>query len=184
MRVQAVVISLLIGLPAAAQGEPPAFDATAARDWYFGEAIYYAQQGYYFEALERLDAELAQHRGVDEPALDSLYRNLHEAQFSVGDFELNYRMHHRAGRAITAVLEGAVDEAVRNDAAYRLARIHFQKGQLDDALHALDRIVGEVPDDIADDIEFLRANTYIGLGRHAEAAEVLKRRSEERRVGK
>ena len=84
-------------------------------------------------------------------------------------------MHHRAGRAITAVLEGAVDEAVRNDAAYRLARIHFQKGQLDDALHALDRIVGRVPDEIADDIEFLRANTYLGLGRHAEAAEVLKR---------
>ena len=31
------------------------------------------------------------------------------------------------GRAIKAVLEGAVDEEVRNDAAYRLARIHFQK---------------------------------------------------------
>jgi tetratricopeptide (TPR) repeat protein len=84
-------------------------------------------------------------------------------------------MHHRAGRAITAVLEGAVDEAVRNDAAYRLARIHFQKGQLEDALHALDRITGRVPDIIADDIAFLRANTYVGLGRHAEAAEVLRR---------
>jgi tetratricopeptide (TPR) repeat protein len=84
-------------------------------------------------------------------------------------------MHHRAGRAITAVLEGAVDEAVRNDAAYRLARIHFQKGQLEDALHALDRITGRVPDIIADEIAFLRANTYVGLGRHAEAAEVLRR---------
>ena len=105
-------------------------------------------KGHFFEALERLDAELGQHRGVDEPALDSLYRNLREAEFSVGDFELNYRMHHRAGRAITAVLEGAVDEVVRNDAAYRLARIHFQKGQLEDALHALDRIVGRVPDEI------------------------------------
>src|SRR6185436_15747860 len=124
---------------------------------YFGESIYYAKQGEYFEALERLDAELGQHRGVDEPALDSLYRNLHEAEFDVGDFELNYRMHHRAGRAITAVLEGAVDEEVRNDAAYRLARIHFQKGQL------------------VDDIAFLRANTYMGLGRQADAAEVLKR---------
>jgi predicted negative regulator of RcsB-dependent stress response len=38
------------------------------------------------------------------------------------------------------VLEGAVDEVVRNDAAYRLARIHFQKNQADDALRALDRI--------------------------------------------
>jgi Tfp pilus assembly protein PilF len=174
MRVQLLVLSFAISSAAAAQ-PAPSEDGTSARDWYFGEALYYAQQGHFFDALERLDAELGQHRGVDEPALDSLYHNLREAEFSVGDFELNYRMHHRAGRAITAVLEGAVDEAVRNDAAYRLARIHFQKGQLDDALHALDRIVGRVPDEIVDDIEFLRANTYLGLGRHAEAAEVLKR---------
>jgi hypothetical protein len=122
MRAQSLVISFSIGLATAANAAPPAAEATAVRDWYFGEAIYHAQQGHYFEALERLDAELGQHRGVDEPALDSLYHNLREAEFDVGDFELNYRMHHRAGRAITAVLEGAVDESVRNDAAYRLAR--------------------------------------------------------------
>jgi predicted negative regulator of RcsB-dependent stress response len=176
-----LLLLLTLGLPAAAV-EPPADvepraadESSAVRDWYFGESLYYAEQGHFFEALERLDAELGQHRAVDEPALDSLYHSLREAEFSVGDFELNYRMHHRAGRAITAVLEGAVDEQVRNDAAYRLARIHFQKGQLEDALHALDRITGDVPDELLDDIEFLRANTYTGLGRHAEAAEILKR---------
>jgi predicted negative regulator of RcsB-dependent stress response len=174
MRVHALCLALLFGMPAVA-ADPPAADEPVARDWYFGESLYYAHQGHFFEALERLDAELGQHRAVDEPALDSLYWSLREAEFSVGDFELNYRMHHRAGRAITAVLEGAVDEVVRNDAAYRLARIHFQKGQLEDALHALDRIAGEVPEEIADDIEFLRANTYTGLGRHTEAAEILKR---------
>jgi hypothetical protein len=167
--------SCALGLAAVAAAQPRADDETTARDWYFGEALFYAQQGHFFEALERLDAELGQHRAIDEPALDSLYRNLREAEFSVGDFELNYRMHHRAGRAITAVLEGAVDEAVRNDAAYRLARIHFQKGQFEDALSALDRIAGRVPEEIVDEVEFLRANTYTGLGRHAEAAEVLGR---------
>jgi len=146
----------------------------ALHDLYFGEAVYYARQGHYFEALERLDAELGQHRAVDEPQLDSLYYHLREAEFDVGDFELNYRMHHRAGRAITAVLEGAVDEIVRNDAAFRLARIHFQKGQLEDALHALGRIEGDVPEEIADEIEYLRANVYLGLARPADAAEVLR----------
>jgi tetratricopeptide (TPR) repeat protein len=175
MRTHAVFLSLLIGPATAADAAPPAADESAAVDWYFGEAVYYAHQEQFFDALERLDAELGQHRGVDEPALDSLYHHLREAEFSVGDFELNYRMHHRAGRAITAVLEGAVDEAVRNDAAYRLARIHFQKGQLEDALQALDRIDGRVPADIEAEIEFLRANIYTGLGRHAEAAEVLRR---------
>ncbi len=144
------------------------------QDLYFGEAIYYAHQGHWFEALERLDAELGQHRAVDEPELDSLYYHLREAEFDVGDFELNYRMHHRAGRAITAVLEGAVDELVRNDAAYRLASIHFQKGQLEDALHALDRIEGRVPEEIADDIEYLRANVFLALARPADAVEVLR----------
>ena len=145
------------------------------RDLFFGEALYYARQGHFFEALERLDAELGQHRALDEPQLDSLYYHLREAEFSVGDFELNYRMHHRAGRAITAVLEGAVDEAIRNDAAFRLARIHFQKGQLEDALSALDRIEGRVPEQIRGEVEFLRANVYLGLGRHADAVTVLSR---------
>ncbi len=145
------------------------------RDLYFGEAIYQARQGRYFEALERLDAELALHNGVDEPQRDSLTYHIGEAEFSVGDFELYYRMHHRAGRAIKAVLDGAVDEAVRNEAAYRLARIHFQKDQAADALTALDRIGGKVPVAIRDDVEFLRANVYMALGRPTDAAGVLKR---------
>ncbi len=145
------------------------------RDLYFGEALYNANQGRYFEALERLDAELALHQGVDEPQRDSLHFHIGEAKFSVGDFELYYRMHHRAGRAIKAVLEGAVDESVRNEAAYRLARIHFQKDQAADALIALDRISGKVPAAIRDDAEFLRANVYLALGRPADATNVLKR---------
>jgi predicted negative regulator of RcsB-dependent stress response len=143
------------------------------RDLHFGEALYHAYQGQYFEALQRLDTELALHRGLDEPELDTLHYHINDAEFSVGDFELNYRMHHRAGRAIKAVLEGAVDEAVRNEAAFRLARIHFQKDQLDDALHALARIDGKLPEEISDDVEFLRANIYMATGRPSEAVEVL-----------
>lgn len=144
-------------------------------DLHFGEALYYAHQGQYLEALERLDAELGQHRDLDEPQLDTLHFHVGEAEFSVGDFELNYRMHHRAGRAIKAVLEGTVDEEVRNEASFRLARIHFQKDQLDEALHALDRIQGRVPEKIKDEVEFLRANVYLASGRPADAANVLQR---------
>jgi tetratricopeptide (TPR) repeat protein len=149
--------------------------ADELNDAHFGEALYYAHQGEYFEALERLDTEVRQHVGVDEPELDTLYVHFDDAEFSLGDFELRYRMHHRAGRAIKAVLEGAVEETVRNDAAYRLARIHFQKGQMDDALRALDRIEGEIPAAIRDDIEFLRANVYLAQERSAESLDVLDR---------
>jgi tetratricopeptide (TPR) repeat protein len=145
------------------------------RDLYFGEALYHAYQGQYFDALQRLDTELAQYHGLDEPVLDTLHYHINGAEFSVGDFELNYRMHHRAGRAIKAVLEGAVDESVRNEAAFRLARIHFQKDQLEDALHALARIEGKVPEEIVDDVEFLRANIYMATGHPSDAVEALKK---------
>jgi len=147
---------------------------TDLKDLHFGEALYYAFQEHYFEALERLDTEIAQHYAVDERELDSLQYHIDHAEFSVGDFELYYRMHHRAGRAIRAVLEGDVEEPVRNEAAFRLARIHFQKGQPGDALHALEGIRGRIPEDIRDDIEFLRANIYLATGRAGDAVEVLR----------
>jgi len=163
---------LLAGLVCVALA-PRSAVADERPDPYFGEAVYYALQGDWFDALERLDTEVLQHRDVDEQSLDSLYSHIDDAEFSLGDFELRYRMHHRAGRAITAVLEGAVDERIRNDAAYRLARIHFQKQQMEDALLALDRTEGEIPRAIRDDIEFLRANVYLAQGRPLDAVPVL-----------
>jgi len=165
---------LSMGLVLAATAASPAI-ADDVRDLYFGEALYQAYQGQYFDALERLDPELAQHRRVDEPELDSLQYHIRQADFSVGDFELRYRMHLRAGRAIKAVLDADVEQPVKNEAAFRLARIEFQKDQPEDALHALERIQGTVPDNIRDDVEFLRANVYLALGRPADAVEVLKR---------
>lgn len=144
------------------------------RDLYFGEALYHAYQGQYFDAIQRLDTELGMYHGLDQPELDTLHYHVNEAEFSVGDFELDYRMHLRAGRAIKAVLEGAVDESVRNEAAFRLARMNFQEGQLDEAMHALQRIQGTVPPQIIDDVEFLRANILIATGRPGEAVNVLK----------
>ena len=148
------------------------------KDLYFGEALYYAHQGDFFAALERLDTEVRQHDSVDEPELDSLHYHMDDAHFSLGDFELRYRMHHRAGRAIRAVLDADVDDAIRNDAAYRLARIHFQKGQMDEAMQALGRIEGEIPKYLRDDIEFLRANVALGQGNPAAALPVLERLTE------
>ena len=165
---------LSMGLALAAVAARPSF-AGDLRDLYFGEALYQAYQGQYFDALERLDAELAQHRRVDEPERDSLQYHIRQADFSVGDFELRYRMHLRAGRAIRAVLDAAVEQPVKNEAAFRLARIEFQKDQPEDALNALERIHGTIPDGIGNDIEFLRANVLLALGRPADAVEVLRR---------
>lgn len=162
---------LAVALPLradAGEAKPPV-------DPYFREALYHAHQGEFFAALERLDAELAQHYGVDERPLDSLYPYVEDAEFSVGDFELEYRMHLRAGRAIRAVLEGDVEEKVRNDAAYRLARLYFEKSQPDTALTVLDSIRGEIPERLAAEIPFLRANVLLALDRPEDAAAVLRK---------
>jgi hypothetical protein len=62
------------------------------KDLYFGEALYCAFQGDWFDAVARLDTELEQHYGLDEPRRDRLYYHINQAEFAVGDFELAYRM--------------------------------------------------------------------------------------------
>lgn len=161
----AAALLLQSASPAWAERDKPEF----LRDAHFGEALFYARQGNYFDAISRLDTELEQHFGVDEPALDTLHFHINDAQFSVGDFELSYGMHHKAGRALTAVIEGDVEPAVRNEAIYRLARLFFQKDQNISALHAIERIQGEIPDSLKDEIVFLRAQIYMVNGRFEEA---------------
>ena len=144
------------------------------KDLYFGEALYDAFQGEWFDAIARLDTELEQFRRVDEPQRDPLHYHVGQAQFAVGDFELAYRMHRRAGRAIQAVIDGNVEEPVRNEAIFRLARIYFQKDEPKNALQAVERIHGAVPERIQDDLAFLRAEIFMANGRFAEAVPILK----------
>lgn len=149
--------------------------AGEVRDLFFGEALYQAYQGHFFDALARLDAELAQHRRVDQPWRDSLEPYVPQADFSVGDFELDYRMHDRAGTVIKAVLEAKVPLGIRNDAAYRLGRLYFQEGRPAEALKALHWIHGKVPRAIRAEVGLLRGNVYMALGRPAAAVPVLER---------
>ncbi len=144
------------------------------KDLYFGEALFHASQKRYFDAISRLDTELAQYYGLDEPSLNSLYYHIDNAEFSVGDFELYYRMHNRAGRAIKAVIEGNVEEKVRNEAIYRLAKIYYQKQQPLNALNTIEKLNGEVPEKLRYEEPFLRAQIYIATGKFSNAIKLLK----------
>ena len=170
-RLLVLLASLLFVAPAVAASTATPKDL---KDLYYGEALYYAYQGEWFEAIARLDSELTQYRRLDEPMLNSLYYHVDQAEFNVGDFELFYRMHQRAGRAIKAVIEGNVEETVRNEAIFRLARIYFQKDQPQNALQAVERIKGAVPEGIRDDLAFLRAQIFMANGRFDDAARILK----------
>lgn len=145
------------------------------KDLFFSEGLYYAYQEQYFDAISKIDAELGQYYGIDEPELNSLHFYLNQAEFSIGDFELYYRMHKRAGRAIKSVLEGNVADEVRNDAAYRLAKIYHQKQQPINALHTIERIKGNIPKKIKYDLELLKAQIFISNGRFEDAIKILSR---------
>jgi hypothetical protein len=145
-----------------------------AKDLYLGEAYYQAAQGNYLDAISRLDTELWQFYRLDDPKLDPLHYQVNQANFSVGDFELYYRMHQRAGRAIKAVLEGNVDEAIRNEAAWRLARIFMEKGDATSALAAIERIKGRIPEKIRNEELLLRGQIYLHVGRFPEAIKIFR----------
>src|SRR5690606_21276951 len=93
-----------------------------------------------------------------------------------GDLELNYRMHQKAGRAIERVLDAKhIPQITRNDAAYRLARIYFEKGYYINAAHALNLINGEAPKAIEDDIVMLRAQVEMTQRNFGNATRLLRR---------
>jgi len=144
------------------------------KDLYFGEALYQAYQSEYFNAISRLDTELIQYYGLDEPELGSLNYHIGDAEFSVGDYELYYRMHNRAGRAIKVVIEGDVEESVRNAAGYRLAKIYYQKNQPINAFSAIEKVKGELPDKIRHEEALLRAQIYMSNGKFTNAINLLK----------
>lgn len=144
------------------------------RDIFYGEILYHAYQDDFFQAISHLDIELGQHRGLDEPELDSFHWHRGQAEFAVGDLELYYRMHLRAGRAIETVLASNVPETERNEAAFRLARLYYRKQDYVNALHAIELIDGKIPKNIQSDEQFLRAQIYVAVGKFDEAITLLK----------
>jgi Flp pilus assembly protein TadD len=162
------------------------------RDLYFGEIIYYAYQDMPFEALSKLDAELSQFYGVDESELDPFNYHRGQAEFSVGDLELQYRMSKRAGQAIKAVLGEGIDLAIRNQAALALARVFYKKNEPQGALYALglireepeksryekkyslDILKGKPRQTFKEEVAYLRGLASIQTGQFKQAVELLK----------
>lgn len=168
-------------------------DDVELRDLYFGEILFYAYQDLHFDALARLDNELSQYHELDESTLDPFHQHLGQAEFSVGDFELQYRMNQRAGKAIQAVLGEGVDVAIRNQAAYSLARLFYKKNDPQSTLYALDLVLDDVeksryeekyslnvlrgkePETFETDVAYLRALASIDTGQFGEAVKLLQK---------
>lgn len=161
------------------------------RDLYFGEILFYAYQDLPFDALAKLDTELSQYYELDESELDPFYMHRGQAEFSVGDMEMQYRMNQRAAKAIQSVLGDGIDIATRNQAALALAKVFYKKNDPQSTLYALDLIREEAeksryeeiftldllrrkkPTTFKTDVAYLRALASIDTGLFSQAVNIL-----------
>lgn len=169
--IKIIVVSLFVF---SATAENTIDKAPVLNDIFYGESLFYAFQDKHFDAISKLDAELGQYYALDNPSLDPFNQHINHAEFSVGSFELAYRMHQRAGRAIKSIMESNLNQKIRNEAAYRLAQIYYRKNQPGNALDILEKIKGEMAEDLRVDEIHLRAQVYISTGKFTEAIDLLK----------
>lgn len=162
-----LVVLFVVAAPSAAQ------ERQRLTDLFYGEALYHIYQDDFFQAIRILDHELAQHYGVDTPQQDSLYRYKANAELSVGELELNYRMHQQAGRALQRIFQENIDQATQNAAALRMARILFDKNQYVDVINALELIRGQQSAEFQADVVMLRGMTEMHQRNYSVAIELL-----------
>jgi len=186
VRVLPAIMILVLSLPVNAS---KFFARDELKDLHLGEVFFYAHQQKYFEALASLDAELAQFYEVDERQLNSLAKHHNLADFSVGEIELQYRMHKRADKAIRAVLGSEVDLLTRNRAVLALANLLYQKDDPQGAIVVLESIKqkavvsnsddeesttsisGDQAEQVIADADYLKALSYVSIGQYSKAIE-------------
>lgn len=163
-----VVRLLMAGLVVALSSQPAfASDSsrvTAVRDLYYGESLFHFYQDQHFQALTHLltarsAGRVPNHEGESELLLGGLY--------------LHYGQHVRAEEIFDRLLTTDVAPSVRDRAWFYLGKLRYQRGLHDEALVALGRVSGKLPDSLAAEVPMLQSQALMALGRFEEAAQLL-----------
>ena len=121
-------LALCLGGAAIAQGGPP---PAVIRAPHYGDTLFHFYQDRYFGAITGL--MVSQHFGRVSPHDD-------EAEVLRGGMLLSYGLHEQAAEVFARLIENQAPPAVRDRAWFYVARIRQQRGLLDAAQEALDRI--------------------------------------------
>nr|WP_306663238.1 hypothetical protein [Saccharophagus degradans] len=105
----------------------------------------YFQQDYFYALVEH---EYTSEIG-NTIALDT------EGEMLSGGMMVSYGMPDEAERNLAALVNSATKDTVRNRIWYYLAKLHYNKSQLDQAYAALDRISGDVDPELHFDYHYL-----------------------------
>jgi hypothetical protein len=162
----AVALAAALGAaaPAAARRhDPEKLPETRIHDLHYGDVLFYYfqnQPASDFEALTRL---LAYEHWKRMP------HHADEAALLKGGLYLELGMHNEAGRLFAQLLTNDVPTGVRNRAWFYLAQVWYERGYLDRAADALQRINGRMSPELESRREVLFGNVLIHQGRLDEA---------------
>ncbi len=120
--------------------------ANTVKDLKYGTILFDYYQQNYFAAL--IGYEYAK-------ATNELEKNADDARLLQGGMTLSYGLPDHAQIIFNDLLNTNVDEATANKAWYYLAKLYYQKGEIDAAARNLGRIQGQVPGDIAEEFNYL-----------------------------
>jgi lipopolysaccharide biosynthesis regulator YciM len=164
----AFAAALAAAAPAAARRhDPEKLPETRIHDLHYGDVLFYYYQNQPdtdFEALTRL---LAYEHWQRMP------HHADEAALLKGGLYLELGMHNEAGRLFAQLLTNDVPTGVRNRAWFYLAQVWYERGYLDRAEDALQRINGRMSPDLEARRELLHGNVLIHQGRLDEAIRLL-----------
>jgi Tfp pilus assembly protein PilF len=151
-------------LPSTASAADSKAGPTVVKDAHFGEVLFYFYQEDYFPAIVRLlaaqkSSQLENHADQSELLLGGLY--------------LSYGHHQRAAEIFERMLADNVETDVRDRTWFFLAKIWQQRGYLEEAQNALERIENELPEPLDEERRMLQAQLYIDNSRHDQAIALL-----------
>ena len=135
-------------------------NAAAVKDLKYGGILFDYYQQDYFQAL--VGYEYAK-------ATDELKHHGDEARLLQGGMTLSYGLPDEAQRIFEELLVDSVPQASRNKAWFYLAKLYYQKGEINSAARNLARIQGSVPKEVAEEFNYLA--TLININnKHFDAA--------------
>lgn len=135
------------------------------RDLHYGEVLFHFYQDDYFPAITHLLAADMQGR---------MPNHLIDSQLLLGGLELSYGMNREATRVFRQLLDQNAEEQVRNRIWFALGKIGYQRGYLQDAEDALNKVTANVSRAVHGQQQLLLAQVLMQQGRYQEAAELLR----------
>ena len=134
------------------------------KDLHYGEVLFYFFKSDYFSAITRLRAAQLQER---------VQNHDQEAELLLGGLFLSYGQHKEAAQIFQRLLDGNVEDSVRDRAWFFLAKVLYQRTYYKEAENALNQIKGDLPRELDTERQMLRAQIYLFDERYGEAIALL-----------